>query len=311
MNLIYNHKIMSYLDRLLSAINNILWPSTQSIDTESATFYLFKAFPTGLKRQEIEKWAELQSQTLSPFTKGDVFSYLSRQGLHLWMSANTFSGVPETANQTPLPDGTHYIQGQHQRYLQQWSGEVMLSCESTHNNTDCTNTQLDTINTSKPWAIPREIDKRINHPNSWLVVCAFISLCAITWAGSGYLTISLQKYYSQQQSETLSQELGPKLSQQQDLSNNILTLEGLNNWHAEFGFFPETFAAISEKLSNQGDWRANSILWQERRLELEFVASDIELTILVGELESVAILSQVNIRPHNSKDTWILEAQLK
>jgi hypothetical protein len=302
---------MSYLDGLLSAINDLVWPSCQSIDAETATFYLFKPFPTGLKRQEVEKWAELQSRTLSPFTKGDAFSYLSRQGLHLWITAGQFCGVPETANQSPLSDGQHYIKGQHQSYLQQWSSEIMLSCEPAEINADEASPQPSAINTSKPWALPREIDKRLQNPTSWLVVCGFVSLCAITWAASGYMTLSLQEYYSQQQSVTLSQEIGPKLAQQQALNNNILTLNGLKNWHTEFGFFPESFAAISEKLSHQGSWRANSILWQERRLELEFVANEIDLTTLVGELESVNILSQVNIRPHNAKDTWILEAQLK
>jgi hypothetical protein len=32
---------------------------------------------------------------------------------------------------------------------------------------------------------------------------------------------------------------------------------------------------------------------------------------LVGDLELIDILQQVNIRPHNADNTWILEARLK
>ncbi|MGS2719901.1 hypothetical protein [Paraglaciecola aestuariivivens] len=305
-------KMPNQFDAWLSKLNRFFWPTEQSVDDNSTAFYVFKPFPKNLKKSEIKPWAELQTNTLSPFSKGDKYQFISREGLHLWVSNTKLSGVPETAAQTQLNDGEHYIKGKFHTYLQNWQGGLMQTCVAVEDTTIKSNAvktiQLDA---HTPWAVERKIDTKIKQPSTWLALCFFIGLCGLAWGIFGYATLYFQSTLAEQQSNALSDSIGDKLSLQNTLRNNQQIVSQLQNWHTAAGFFPESFTAVAEKLSQQGEWQVNTVIWQNKIIELEFVSKQVDITSLVGELEKLTLLEQVNIRPHNAENTWILEAKLK
>jgi hypothetical protein len=105
--------------------------------------------------------------------------------------------------------------------------------------------------------------------------------------------------------------LGEKLARQSQLQNQQQGLLTLQNWHNEFGFLPETFAAVASKISLQGEWKANAITWQNGILTLEISSTTLDIAMLVSELEQSESLSKINIRPHANANTWTLEASVK
>lgn len=302
----------SQFDRLLSFVNRFIWPSDQNIDVSSSAFYVFKAFPNNLKKSEIKQWAELQAKTLSPFVNGDSYQYISRVGLHLWVSKDALSGIPESAAQSKFDDGEHQVQGKYQQYQQRWKNGYMMSCvlAKASDQTAETLNQL-TLDATKPWAIERKIDAQLKKPSVWLAIWMFVGLCSLSWGISGYASVTMQSAWAEQKSSALSDSLGDKLAKQINLRNNQQILSNLQLWHQQQGFFPETFAAIAEKLSSQGIWRVSTVTWQNKIVEIEFVFKNVDITSLIGDLEKVSLLQKVNIRPHNAENTWILEAQLK
>jgi hypothetical protein len=128
---------------------------------------------------------------------------------------------------------------------------------------------------------------------------------------AAYVTLNVQRHNAEQNITALQESLGEKLAEQAKLQNQQQNLLTLQNWHREFGFLPESFAAIVEKISLQGDWKANSVSWQNRLLTLELTAQNIDIAKLVAELESVPRLAQINIRPHLAENTWVIEASVK
>jgi hypothetical protein len=328
--------IFKQFDGWLTAINDFIWSSEQNIDFTSTSFYVFKAFPKHLKKVEIKQWSILQANTLSPFSNGDQYQYLSHLGLHLWVTNNTFSGIPETASQTGLHDGEHVVKGKNSVYQQNWLNGIMLDSVSVDQIADspkevttngaydnsvklfdeksgCSISQnaIPLITNNGSWAVPRKLDIEIKKPDTWLAVSFFVILCGFVWGVAGYATISLQNSVAEDNIAVLTDSLGEKLQQQNQLRTNEQLISNLKEWQHEHGFLPETFAALARKLTLQGNWQVNTLIWQNKTIELEFVSIDMNITTLVGDLEQIDILQQVNIRPHNAENTWILEAQLK
>ncbi|WP_416305721.1 hypothetical protein [Neptunicella sp. SCSIO 80796] len=275
---------------------------------------MFKAFPKNLKTTEIKKWADLQAQTLSPFSQGDRYAYLSKTGLHAWYTPTHLSGIPETAAQSPLPDGRHNIISEAFVYRQQWQNGGLTDCIATpisHTSNNQSESESAEIQISSPWAIERKLDKELKKPKSWLIIVLFLFLCGLCWVGAGYLIVEIQRYQVDDENKQLTQELGEKLAQQTQLRDQQMALSVLHTWQQEQGFFPESFGIIAAVLNEQGIWQTNQVTWQNKSLELEFVSSDVDITALIGNLEKINTLTQVNIRPHNAENTWILEAQIK
>jgi len=299
-----------YLDQALSAVDHFLWPTSNNIDTQTKTFFVYKAYPKQIKRSQIKQWAKLQSHSLSPFTSGQHYQFLSATGLHLWFSQDTFSGIPETAMQVSLKDGTYVVQGSQYFYQQTWRDGALIHCITLSSHSDKTAIPLET-NQRHPWAVPRKIDKQLKLPATWLSLSAFIGLCATVWFVAAYITLSVQRHNAEQNIAALQDSLGAKLAEQAKLQNQQQNLLTLQNWHKEFGFLPESFTAIAEKISLQGPWKANSISWQNRLVSLELTAQNIDIAKLVAELESVPRLAQINIRPHLAENTWVIEASAK
>jgi hypothetical protein len=301
--------MQAYIDQSLTLIDRLIWPSEQQRDEVSSSFYVFKVYPKSLKTKEIKQWADLQVSTLSPFSQGDHYYYLSKKGLHLWVTASKFKGIPETAYQSALEDGEHIVLGKQDNYRQVWKDGIMVSCSPAAKDTARHPTLPISFNQS--WAVTRNIDIKLKQPNVWLGLCSFALFCSFLWWATGYTTIFLQEKNAEQEASQLAESLGEKLDLQNTLRNNIQLLAGLNKWHQDFEFMPETFALIAEKLNQQGKWRANSLIWQNKTMEIELLSKDIDITSLVIELEKIGALQNVSIRPHDANDTWILEAKAK
>jgi Tfp pilus assembly protein PilN len=305
--------IQKQLDYLLSAVDRFIWQSEQSVDTLSNYFFVFKAFPKELKAKQRVQWAELQAQTLSPFSNSSKYCYLSDAGLHLWVSQGQAKGIPETAIQQNLSDGEHQIQGEHKQYVQTWKNGIMLKCftlSASSGKTQDSKLNLE-IHKHSAWAVRRKIDKQLQQPTTWIGLGAFVSLCALVWLGAASLTLQLQESNGQKKIDLLETTLGEQLAEQSRLQNAQQTLMLLRNWHNEHGFLPESIGAVATKLNLRGEWKANSISWQNHTLEIELLAANLDIAALVGELENIDMLKQVNIRPHAADDTWILEANIK
>ena len=305
--------IRKQIDYLLSAADRFIWQSERSVDTLSGYFFVFKAFPKDLKSKQRVQWAELQAQTLSPFTNGVEYSYLSDAGLHLWISQGQTKGIPETASQQALPDGDHHVQGELQKYIQTWENGIMLKCLAI---SESSAKQVETENWLKvsrysAWAVRRKIDEKLQQPAMWLGLGAFATLSALIWLGVASLTLQLQESNGQKEVNLLETSLGEQLAEQSRLQNAQQTLALLQNWQKEHGFLPESFGSIASQLNLYGEWKANSISWQNQTLEIELQATNIDIAALIGELEKIDMIKQVNIRPHAASDTWILEANIK
>jgi hypothetical protein len=302
-------------ENILTLIDQFIWPAAADIDTHSRTFFVFKPYPQHIKRKQIQQWASLQCSALSPFIGGEHYGYLSKAGLHLWICQDSFHGVPETAVQNILPNGSHMVAGATHHYQQTWQGGLLISCFCIE-QTDLQAAKADTsialqINKRAPWAVTRKIDQQLQKQSTWLAITLFISLCGGIWQLSGYLTLSMQLANATQQIAELQEALGEKLATQSQLQNQQRGLSVLQNWHAEFGFLPETFAAVASKINLQGEWQANTIAWQNRTLTVEVSSKKLNIATLVTELEQAATLSNINIRPHLNDNTWILEVSIK
>jgi hypothetical protein len=302
-------------ENILTLIDQFIWPAAAAVDTHSKVFFVFKAYPKQLKRNQIEQWALLQCSSLSPFVGGAHYAYLSKAGLHLWMAQGEFNGVPETAMQTILPDGSHSVAGATHHYQQTWRDGLLISCfcvEQADLQTTTTDASVSIqLDKRAPWAVTRQIDQQLKKPSTWLALALFISLCGGIWQISGYLTLSMQQRNAELQIVELQDSLGDKLAQQSQLQTQQQGLLMLQNWHGEFGFLPATFATVASKINLQGEWQANAIAWQDGILTIEISSTKLDIATLVTELEQAESLHQINIRPHAKDNTWVLEASVK
>jgi hypothetical protein len=305
--------VRKQIDNWLSAADRFIWQSEQSVDYVSNYFYVFKIFPKELKGKQRIQWAELQQQTLSPFSNCTRYAYLSDAGLHLWISQAQEAGIPETAAQQSLGDGEYLVRGENQQYKQNWQNGIMLKCFAVSSESTQSHDEKSSIHIIKhsSWAVRRKIDEWLQRPSAWIGITAFVSCCALVWLGAASITLHLQGAAAENQIDQLESTLGEKLAEQSKLQQTQQTLSLLKIWHNEYGFLPESLGEVAAILSLQGQWKANVIAWQSKHLEIELLAENIDIAALVSELESIDKLEQVNIRPHAANDTWILEADLK
>ncbi|ALS99260.1 hypothetical protein [Lacimicrobium alkaliphilum] len=290
-------------------MNQFFFPAREAVDEQSRTLYVFKAFPAQLKAREIKQWVELQQHALSPFENGDRYAYQSRHGLHLWFSQSPLQGIPETALQSAMPDGEHFVQGKKFCYRQQWRSGLMQSCVTLTSNNDEHQLESLGLGNNKPWAMQRKLDVVVRDANSWLIFCSFVLLCGLLWSAAGYATLSAQQVRAEQRAEQLTDSLGSKLNQQAAVRAGQQQLAWLQNWQSQYGVLPESFAVIASAISEQGEWKTNQIRWQNRTIEVEFTSAQVDIAALVSAVENTGLLRDVNIRPQTSGDAWILEAR--
>jgi len=72
---------------------------------------------------------------------------------------------------------------------------------------------------------------------------------------------------------------------------------------------PIALSKTLTSLSNNPDISINAIQWQNRQINLEFVALKIDITRLVEMSQSIEGVKSAQIKPHNADNTWVLEVK--
>ncbi|MBC3764942.1 hypothetical protein [Neptunicella marina] len=303
-------QLKHFKDRGFDMLNKLFWPVAENTDQDSISFYTFKAKPNYLKSGEDKKWIALQIKTLSPFAQGDHYVYLSKIGVHIWFARSTLNGTPETAAQIKLPDGEHWIKGQKNNYHQIWKNGVMTEC-TIDMNTTSPSKPIQFPSSSSGWAVQRKLDKAVKKPLFWFLTLCLVLCSAALWAIVGLITATVQAEIVDRENQALSLDLGDKLNIQTQYRTNQQSIKKIQSWQTENGYFPESFAVVARELSKLGSWKLNQITWQNKRLEVEFSTKKMDISSLIEQVEKQALVAQVNIRPHNAQDTWVLEIQIK
>ena len=288
----------------LDLVDQTIWPVRYTADSTSTCFFTYKPFPGDLTRHQAQSWAALQCKALSPFESGDHYYYLSTQGLHLWITRETFSGLPETAVQSRLSDGKHRVRGENFHYLQTWQHGVMTACVTTSAAGDSPSIDLD-----QPWAVKRRLDTAAKSATTWMLLVGIVFICALSWTGAGLLTLFGQQIVTEHATNELNVVIGDTLDKRTQFKRQQATLALLGDWRTEEGHLPESMGRVAERINPLGAWAAKEISWQDRQLLLELDVGNIDIAQLVQELESVDGLSSISIRPHGGAGTWLLEAK--
>lgn len=303
-----SQRYLQFFDSSLNWLDQILWPVNHQVDAETPCFYVFKAFPANLRASEMSQWIELQSHALSPFANGACFKYTSRKGVHFWYSATPMKGVPETALQSALTDGTFKVAGENFHYVQTWKDGVLVSCVNASNASSDDHKATPIGNYDSPWALPRKLDQELKSPFSWTLITLTLFVFVILWTAVGHGITQWQRVSTEKEVQLVSDRLSPILAQQNALRQTSSTTNNVTSWQIEHGFLPESLATVVGILTPYGNWSPQVITWQNKTLGLEFTASDIDIASLVEVIEADSSVSQVTIRPHNAPNTWVLEA---
>ncbi|MDG2070542.1 MAG: hypothetical protein P8J55_02145 [Pseudomonadales bacterium] len=294
-------------NRLLARIEQYFWSNEETIDSTNLCFYVFKPFPGNISPKQKKSWAALQSQSLSPFESGDRYYYVSAQGLHLWVSQIALTGIPETAAQTSLEDGTHIVAGEQHLYQQIWQDEVMLECivRSSESNTTDTERKIDT---KRPWAMQSYLQSKLKSPQAWILITTFIFLLAIIWYAGAAITLFAQNEYAAMQNQRLDPLVKGQLTQRKEFEEHEQILNLLQTWRSGHGYLPESLALIAVAINPLGDWEIKEISWQENRLVLQLNTGEMDIAALVTEIESIPSITSAGIKPHGGTDNFLLEA---
>ncbi|GGO63618.1 hypothetical protein [Bowmanella pacifica] len=291
---------------ILEKLEQWFWPEEHQIDTTKLIIYTCKPLPGNLKSSELKQWTDLQVKTQSPFISGGAYHYVSRHALHMWFAPTPLDGIPETARQSALPDGWHSVQGRQACYKQHWQRGVLMTCEVTTNSETAVPINLE----GSSWAVSRKIDKAVKTPGNWLLFCALLVACTGLWYVSAAVTIHIQQQMAEQQAQTVTEQMGERVSQLDQLKNNQSLMSQLSSWTNEYSSFPETFAALAKSMNMQGSWKMNQVNWQNKTLTMEFIAEQVDIAQLVADLEANPAFIEVNIRPFVAGEGWIVEAKV-
>lgn len=301
---------VSVMSNWLDTLDRAIWPEQNSVDCATLTHYFYSPYPAGLGSEDIKKWAHLQSQVLAPFPNSYHYIFKSKKGLHLWFSASEFDGIPETAAQTPLHDGKHTVYGENFKYLQEWQNGVLISCVSLNANDDAEDATLTGPNLTishHGWATERQLLSTISKPLFWACVSLFMLACVLLFALSSTLSTNAQLATLSNESEELSELVGPKLTQQSTLAGYISGLEYIRTSQSEFVFLPEAISIGLNTLPQSTDPIIQSIVWQNNQLNIAIEAANLDITQIIESAESNERIQTANIRPQGSQNTWVLE----
>lgn len=296
---------------ILYAIGQLISPDSYTCDSNTHAFFQFKPFPTGLRRSEINDWVNLQLTLLNPFDNGDVYHFVSSGGIHAWFAKNNFTGIPETALQQSLKDGSHTVMGTKYAYRQKWQNGYLISCYDISSTGKPQNSVDINISPRLSWAKKNPLNEQLRSPLTWAGLSLFLFFCVCVWATTAHISFILQEANLEKKIKLKSDTLGQKLVKESIKREAIATLNTLSEWKNEFHFLPEAYGMVAESLLENGDFQPNNLRWQNKNLELEFVSEGIDLPKLVESLESSDSFSKVSVRPHNDNNTWILEVQLQ
>lgn len=306
---------------LLPSLNNTVWLQTTlnylesiisnealTIDYQARAYYVFKPFPASLKPSQREEWASVQVKMLSPFNNGDSYLFVTPQGVAIWSSQTAFEGLPETAVQSQLADGEHYVKGREYFYRQVWNNNVMVEC---HIVAPVSGQAVDITEPVLSWAKTRKIDELIQAPLFWGGSVGIVFALFLLLQLGGYLSLSIQGYRIDSQIQSMEQKVGNSMELQQGLRSQQQLIDNLSSWTYGNGLLPQSFARALASINKIDTWDVGAIEWQDSVIVIELSAANLELSELVAELESVNEFERVSIRPHTKENTWLLELESK
>lgn len=302
--------LITLKEKLLNFLNGLIYKGKVTGDGRSRTFYTFKAYPKSLKASQIDEWVSLQCRVLVPFVGGDHYHYLHSDGLCFWSSMSAFDGIPETALQQTLNDGTHLVKGEKFYYLQQWQNKRMVSCELVDKEQVDSLSVFNITPSIHGWAQTRDIDVWLSKPITWAAIATSVALLFGASLLAGYVTMSLQLSSLSGQQAAIEQELGDKLSKQTELRQLSQTLTDIVDWQYSNGMLPPAIAAVVSVVRSQAEWKTTLISWQNRTLLVELTAPQLDIAALVTELESTGNFRNVTVRPGRTSSTWEVEVIL-
>lgn len=296
----YTH-ILDYLDSLF-------WQEKQIVNYSAHTFYIFKPFPSELSSSEKKEWSNLQAEVLSPFARSFHYYYVSQLGVHLWFSKAELNGLPETASQGAMSDGLHTVKGRHFCYQQRWHNRVMIDCISAPAEQQDSD-RIEVLPSGNAWAVQRRLYDAVKKPYFWSKLSLAITAVTFLYIISGALIVWSQTTWLQEKSQQLSEQIGPKLQQRQQLSQATETISQITDWYSEFGNIPVALSKTLTTFVDNENIVINTMQWQNKQLNLEFAASQINITQLVEMAQDLEGVRNAQIKPNNQDNTWVLEVQ--
>lgn len=296
-------KLTYWLDR----IETWLWQEKAEIDTVSESFYTFKPYPASLKAHQRAEWADVQTRMLTPFVNGDTYHFLGKNGVSIWANQSAFKGIPETAAQRSLEDGTSYVKTSAFYYYQRWQDGQMLECITLDNVTS----DVEVLELSREpftfWARRRRLDGLMKKPAMWAGGVGFIFVIMLCWQVGGYISLKIQSNSTEAEIAELEQKVGDKLRKQADLKTSQNFVQGVNKWQREGGGLPQVLAHVFSELGKTQNWDVALIEWQLNVLRIEMKIIDVNIAELVARLERSNNFERVSIRPNSNDGEWILE----
>ncbi|NVK55273.1 MAG: hypothetical protein HWE26_06635 [Alteromonadaceae bacterium] len=294
-----------WLSPLLDWLESLLWHDEYNVDTKSEVYYVFKAYPASLKPSQKADWAKIQARVVNPFVGGDTYYFLSANGVAIWTTAGNFIGLPETAAQDVLADGTHHVSSDHFVYEQHWSAGEMTTCCVLNDKVN------DAIALREEprgyWARHRNIDRWLKKPVTWVMLAGVVFGVLIAWQAGSFVSLALQENQLDQDIAKLEELVGDRLDEQARLQNNQQFISGSLSWQSEVGYLPQALAGVLSELGESRKWQINLIEWQLNVLRVELQMANLNIAELVTKLEQSPLFERVAIRPHANEDTWILE----
>lgn len=299
----------SYFIRLQNYLEGFFWPDGISCDVDSRPYYVFRRYPTSLKPNQIDDWINIQVRTQSPYINAKYYTFKSVSGVAIWFYTTPLNGLPETALQTQLQDGTHVVKGQAHIYRQVWKAGEMLNCfilDEAEQNSSAIE-----IPTGNSWAKPNKLTALIKSPIFSAQLAGVCLAVVCLWTAVGHVSLSFQQKSLNNEIEMKQAELGENLAKKERYDTNIALTQSLERWHEEFGFLPQVISVVISSVLETNEWSAREVLWQNRKLNIELSAPDLNITELVTTLENLELFSQVSIRPNSTAQSWNLELEVK
>lgn len=300
-----------WLDSALNYLDGLFWQDQQNTDYQTPAFYVYKPYPSSISGKRLESWVKLQERALSPYKNGDCYSLTLKKGVAIWLSKKTFTGIPETARQTALDDGTWIVKGQKFAYRQVWQSGTMLSCENypALSLPDDAIT-LEGASNNNSWAQSRQIDEFIKKPLFGFSILGIVALIFAAWISTAYIVQYLEVDRLEKKMAMLEESVGDTLSTRDSYQRKTQRLDMLKTWRKDAGYLPETLASVVKIVSKQTPWKAGKIYWQNKVLKITLFAEDIDITVLVKALEETDLFDNVSIRPQEKANLWTLEVKV-
>lgn len=299
-------------ERALKSLIHLL-ATPGRVETKKLVHHVYIPFPGQLKKSERRDWGVLQTKIAVSFEKSYTYCYESNTGIHIWYSKEEFEGLPETAAQQPLEDGRHLVLGKKHRYVQTWQGGQMIYCCPVGKETEPSGLLESTveIQIEQPWAKIPEIVVKLSSPSIIAKTISSVFSLVIIWYIGAATAFTIQLKAVELETTAFEESMDKLISKATEVRRVENALGILTNWKLEHGFLPSGLSLIITHLDKTIEWEVNSIKFQNKKIEVAFKSSTADIAGLISTLENTKYFFSVNIRPENTKDSWVIEAILK